>query len=62
MSGDLRVGVVVTWLRTTAQEDAHEAVILPSGWVRVTWCDGTTTHVSPSALRSITGKGVSYGA
>lgn len=41
---------------------AHDATILPSGWLRVTWLDGTTSHVSPAAVREVNGKGVSYGA
>lgn len=41
---------------------AHDVTILPSGWIRVTWLDGSTSHVSPAALRDVRGKGVSYGA
>jgi hypothetical protein len=39
---------------------AHFAYILSSGWLRVTWLDGSTTLVSPAAVREVSGKGVEY--
>jgi hypothetical protein len=44
--------------RWTAQ--AHFVYILSSGWLRVTWLDGSTTLVSPAVVREVSGKGVEY--
>lgn len=58
--------VMIHWMpesgRPSISTHAHDATILPSGWLRVTWLDGTTSHVSPVAVREVSGKGVSYGA
>lgn len=54
--------VTITWAAGLRNgRYAHEATILGSGWLRVTWLDGTVTHVSPASVYEITGKGVSYG-
>jgi hypothetical protein len=44
----------------SVQVKANYAYILSSGWVRVTWLDGSTTLVSPAVVREIAGKGVEY--
>lgn len=51
---------VITW-ETGEHGDAHEVVIMGNGWLRVTWLDGTTSHVSPAAVKAVHGRGVSYG-
>ena len=50
------------WANETVGEGVHEVVIMGNGWLRVTWTTGVVTHVSPAAVKVVTGKGVSYGA
>lgn len=58
----LPTAATLVWKDQSAGVGVHDVVILSNGWLRVTWPDGATTHVSPAAVKSVFGKGVSYGA
>lgn len=62
MSGALAARATLVWAGQSVGEEAHEIVIMSNGWLRVTWPSGATTHISPAAVKSVYGKGVSYGA
>lgn len=51
----------ITWLLSREGARVHEVTIMANGWLRVTWLDGATSHVSPAAVKAVHGKGVSYG-
>lgn len=61
MSGTLRADAKLRWAASDELVHVHEIVIMTSGWLRVTWLDGLVTHVSPAAVKTVAGKGVSYG-
>lgn len=61
----LATNAVITYTEINAngerlQARAHYVYILNSGWLRVTWLDGTMTLLSPAAVREVSGKGVEY--